>query len=650
LTADGAAGLAAGGGVADGVGGAGEGEGIPGVDALPTEESLEFSIENAVLVVNWHKRTEKYRKKNHPSQQPGSKRCSSPPGAVSCFSRFERVYSHNLVHPQPMSNSLWIDFNELPAGIGGSSKLHRDYLADFPKVQPFFAHDYRSLEHFKARFAQLEHAPVNRQTLVEVLREQNRHFGAGEASLRNLELLAQPNTFAIVTGQQVGILGGPLYTVYKTITAIKLAQQLQRTFSDHNFVPVFWLEGEDHDLTEVSTVGLLNADHLPTRVEYLVGGKKQDKNLGAVGELPLNGHVQGFLDQVGAALPNSEFKQPLLEMLKSVCGEQLTFNVAFARLLNLLFEGDGLVFISSNDKRLKRICAPIFEKELREYPAVSQLIIQKSAELEGRYHAQIKTKALNLFMFHKGGRYFIEPRENDFSLRGTRHFISKEEMLRIAVEEPELLSPNVALRPICQDTLLPTLAYVAGPSEIAYYAQLKPVYEYFGIAMPIIYPRATATILEERTEKVLEKYELDLLDFLRAPDTAETKVVEIVSEIKIEEMFGEADQRVKELFNEMKFGLTYIDQTLLGPLDAARERCLSNVAVLKVKALDAQKRKHEVALRQLSKAVNALLPNGSLQEREISIIYYMDKYGLEFPRWLLGEMVIDHFKHQIIRL
>jgi bacillithiol biosynthesis cysteine-adding enzyme BshC len=281
---------------------------------------------------------------------------------------------------------------------------------------------------------------------------------------------------------------------------------------------------------------------------------------------------------------------------------------------------------------------------------VSQLVIQRSAELEEEYHAQIKTKALNLFMFHKEGRYLIEPRENDFSLKGTRHFISKEELLRIAAETPEMLSPNVALRPICQDVLLPTVAYVAGPSEIAYYAQLKGVYEHFGMKMPVIYPRSSATIVEEKVQRVVEKFGLDVIDFLHNPEGIQRKVVEMVSEIKVDEMFQDAAKRTNELLNEMKFGLNYIDSTLMGPLDATREKIGSQLDILREKVSQAQERKHEVALRQLGKASHLLFPNNNYQERELNLVYFTTKYGPDFLRQLREALQLDPLSHQIISL
>jgi len=550
-----------------------------------------------------------------------------------------------------MNASNWINIDELPRSEDRFSELYCDYLYRYQRVQQYYEFDFHNL-HLLSKYAEMLSEKMRERTvLTEVLAEQNREFGAHEKALENISSLADSKTFAVVTGQQVGILGGPLYTFYKTITAIKLARKLSNELPQYKFVPVFWLEGEDHDFEEINKVGLLNPDNVPVKAEYLIGGKPLLKNVGAAGEIVFDSSLEAFFEQIQKSLSNSEFKKPLIEMLQESYRTGTTFNKAFASLLGRFFSREGLVFISSNDKRLKKILSPIFQKEIREYPRVSQLIIEESANLEERYHAQIKTKALNLFMFFKGGRYFIEPREQDFSLKGTRNFIPKEELLRMAAEEPELFSPNVALRPICQDAILPTAVYVAGPSEIAYFAQLKRVYDNFNMTMPMIYPRASATIVEEKMERILEKYELDITQlFGGESERVKRKVIDMVSEVKIEEMFSDALQRINGYMNEMKFGVNYIDATLLGALENTRAKLESHLVALKEKVSEAQKKKHEIALRQIEKVINSLFPMGNFQERELSIIHFINKHGFELPGFLLAELEIDQFKHQIIRL
>jgi bacillithiol biosynthesis cysteine-adding enzyme BshC len=549
-----------------------------------------------------------------------------------------------------MDTMQWINYTDFPRSEGGFSQLYRDYINDFHKVEHYFETDFHSLDTLGKYAHRLTQRIRHRSILVEVLLEQNQQFGIGEAAINNIYSLADDNTFAIVTGQQVGMLTGPMYTIYKTITTIKLAKHLATIYPDYKFVPIFWLEGEDHDFEEVNKINVLNSDNTPTCVEYLPNGKPVTKNLGAVGEIGLDDYINMYFDTLEKTLGNSEYRQPLIELLKSAYFAGTNINQSFALLMNKLFEGEGLVFISSNDKRLKQLLSPLFLKELSEFPRVSQLIIEQSAELEDNYHAQIKTKALNLFHLSKGGRYFIEPREDGFSLKGSKQHFTKDELLEIATNNPELLSPNVALRPICQDTILPTLVYVAGPAEIAYFAQLKKVYRHFDLTMPMIYPRASITLVEEKLERMMDKYQLELIEFFEGSDKINRRVIDNISEIKIDDMFAEINVRIADLTNEMRFGLNYIDSTLLGALENTRLKIEQQFSTLKEKVIEAQKRKHETGLRQIAKVVNSILPNKNYQERELNIIHFMNKHGLDFAHSLQSVIEIDQFKHQIIRL
>jgi bacillithiol biosynthesis cysteine-adding enzyme BshC len=544
----------------------------------------------------------------------------------------------------------WLDYRQLPIESGGFSELFFNYLYEFKEVEQFFPLNFRDPHAIQAMMNGIDQRLYDRSALARVLEGQNKEFGSTAKALDNIALLAKPTTYAIVTGQQVGLFGGPLYTILKTITTIKLSERLKQKHPQFDFVPVFWLEGEDHDFVEMNHISLLDVENKPGRIEYLPGGAIPERNLGPIGELVFDESLDHTLTNLEAALQKSDFTEEVLKRLREFYTVGRTFNQAFTAWMNYLFEDYGLVFISANNPEFKRILSPIFVKEITEFPKTSQAVIRQSAVLEEKYHAQIKAKSINLFLFHKGGRYLIEPREHDFSLKGTRHFLQKDELLKIATENPELISPNVVLRPIAQDTLLPTLIYVAGPSEVAYYAQLKPVYEDFNVLQPIIYPRASGTFLEERVERAMEKYGLGLPEFFEDPEKVKSKVAERISEVKADVVFGSATSSFHDALNELKFGLKEIDPTLLGALEGVKSKIDGNLSVLKEKTVAAQKRRHETAMRQIDKAIGGLLPNGVLQEREINVVYYMNKYGPDLVKWLVGEVDIAGFKHQILSL
>jgi bacillithiol synthase len=543
----------------------------------------------------------------------------------------------------------WIDFRQLPPSAGGFSDLFFDYLYNYQNVRSFFRTDFRENTSFEAVLNALQDRPnPNRIAVTDILAEQHRQIEAPECTLENIALLRKPTTFAVVTGQQVGFLGGPLYTVIKTLTTIALSKRLKEKYPRWEFVPVFWLEGEDHDFAEMNHTLVLDAQGALVKVEYLPGGLLPERNPGPVGEMVFDSSLEQSMTALGSALPKTDFTPGLIEAIRSCYREGATFNAAFARWLQWLFPDAGLVFISANNQGLKRILSPLFVREVTQYPITSQIVIGQSAELEQQYHAQVKPKSVNLFLFHKGGRYLIEPREADFSLKGTRHFILPEELQRIAAETPEMLSPNVILRPLVQDTLLPTVAYVAGPSEVAYHAQLAPLYQHFGLTQPVIFPRASVTIVEEKVQRVLEKYGLEVTELFGDTSRLTAKVVEQITGINLDAMFERASSGLSEALNELKFGLGEVDPTLIGALENSLGKIHTTVNLLKEKSIAAQKRQHETAVRQIEKAVSGMLPGGVLLERQVSVVYFLNKYGPDFVRWLEHHVDITGFKHQLL--
>ncbi|MFA6468993.1 MAG: bacillithiol biosynthesis cysteine-adding enzyme BshC [Bacteroidota bacterium] len=531
------------------------------------------------------------------------------------------------------------------------TKLFTDYNTHFEHVSRYFSGNFKEKEAWEKKIADLQKRRYERNILQRVLNEQNRDYHSGIRTLANIDLLGNDNTFAVVTGQQLGLFGGPLYTIYKSITAVKLAQKLSQDFPDYNFVPVFWLEGEDHDFEEINKVKFINSSNDFSIVEYLFGGKPLEKNIGATGSIVIDDHIEPFFAGIDATLPKTDYSEALMQLLRGYYSQGSTFLKAFAGFFNHIYEDSGLIFMNPNHPELKKVLSPLFTREIQSNSETSKLVIQKSVELEEHYHAQIKAKALNLFMFYKGGRHLIEPSDSgDYFLKNLRQRYTKEELLSIAATTPELLSPNVVTRPLCQDSLLPTISYVAGPGEVAYFAQLKPVYGYFDVPMPIIYPRASITLIEEKVQKVLEKYSLELDDLFGEVEPILGKVSEQVSEVKVDALFASLDIRIKEALNEARFGIQQIDQTLNGTIDSTLGKFQQQLEVLKQKTQKAQQQKEEISLKQIRKASMNIFPNGNFQEREFNVIQYLNKYGPDFVKWIANELVIDKYQHQVITI
>lgn len=543
-----------------------------------------------------------------------------------------------------------IDVNDLVSSDLGVSRLYADFMTDPQRVASYLPSDFRSRSVWEKTIRQVTHRKLDRSTLVKALSRQNRDFQCGVRTLAHIDLLLNDTCVAVVTGQQVGVLGGPLYSLYKAITAVKLAQQLAKDHPGFEFVPVFWIEGEDHDFAEVASVKMISAANELASFAYELEPKFQGKNLGAVGRHVMGTGLESMLATIQGALTPTEFSEAALGLVKSSYQPGMTMTRAFVQFMNNMLEDAGLVFIDPDDADLKKLVAPIFRRELEQDPNTCQVVIDRSDSLEQHYHAQVKPRPVNAFLFHHGGRYPIEPHPTGFSLKGVRQTFSREELMALLDSSPESFSPNVVLRPLCQDTMLPTVAYVAGPAEVAYFAQLLPLYPLFGLPAPIIYPRASATIIEERVDKVLTRFAIPPVDVFTNLEQVRNRIALEVSDFKTEELFSATTNSIDESLNALRGGLQKIDPTLIPPLDGTLGKIRSQVEVLKQKTLAAQQRQHEVFLRQVDKAALFLLPGGGFQERALNVLYYLNKYGPEFVRWLNGELRHDVFKHQLIKL
>jgi bacillithiol biosynthesis cysteine-adding enzyme BshC len=544
----------------------------------------------------------------------------------------------------------YIPYNELQSDETGFSRLFVDYVNNYSRVKDFFVGDFRDEKHWRSSLETVSHRSIDRSSLVQVLLNQNRDYHCGVKTLANIDLLLNENTVAIITGQQVGLFSGPLYALYKTLTALKLAERLSQQYPDHNFVPVFWLEGEDHDIEEVSSFTLFNSSNELLRLQYQYEDKTGGKNIGAVCELIFDDSIVTLFESLRQSLLPTEFSPKVIELFETAYQKGMTFSRAFIHLFSVLLENSGLIFFDPHNAATKKILIPIFEQELKNVSCTCQLVVAQSELVEQQYHAQVKPRSVNLFMFHNSGRYALEPHSEGFSLKGTRKTFSVDEVLGFLHADPNLFSPNVVLRPICQDYLFPTLAYVAGPSEVAYFAQFKSLYEHFDIPEPIIYPRASATIVEERIRKVIDKFSLRIEDFFGDIDLLKGRVTSTISDFKVEELFSNTFGTVSESLTSLKGGLESIDPTLVPAMENTLTRMQAALNTLKEKTIAAQKRQHDISLRQLDRVSINLFPHSHLQEREMNLIYYLNKYGLEFLRWLRSELVIDKFMHQIINI
>ncbi|MEJ2493678.1 MAG: bacillithiol biosynthesis cysteine-adding enzyme BshC [Ignavibacteriaceae bacterium] len=541
---------------------------------------------------------------------------------------------------------MLINFSDIP----GHQNLFLDYLYEFENVAKYYKYNFRDREQYKRIFKSIVDSDnPNRKKLKPILEKQYVDISKSDKTNKNIELLSKDNTLAIVTGQQLGILGGPLYTFYKIITIIKLSNFLNERYDDFNFVPVFWLAGDDHDFNEVRAISVIDKDNNIKTVGYKEEIDPEEAKL-SIGKIKFDETIEEFFSTLNDSLRDTEFKQPLLEELKNYYKTDETFTTAFQKLIHSVFDEYGLVILNPQERDVKELLKPIFKKEITDFREHTEKLVHLSAELEEIYHAQVKVKPVNLFFSTEDGRYSIEPVENEYKLKRKRKSFTQEELLDLVETEPERFSPNVLLRPICQDYILPTAFYIGGPSEVAYFAQATLLYDFYKIQTPIIYPRSSATLLETNINKILEKYNVAIDDIFFGAEELKKKVIHSLTENRVDDIFAEAENEIELTFDRLREKLFELDKTIADTSKKYRGKIVSALSELKGKAEQAQNQKYEVTLRQLDRACTIIFPAGQLQERTINYTYFIDKYGKEFIDKIFSQLEIDKFEHQIIKI
>ena len=541
---------------------------------------------------------------------------------------------------------MYINFGDIP----GNHNLFLDYLYEFENVNNFYKTDFRNKDEYLKVFRKIsENHSGFREQLSQILNAQYKSFSPSAKTQKNIDDLKDAKTLAVVTGQQLGLLGGPLYTFYKIMSAIKLSSMLSERYDEFQFVPVFWLEGDDHDFNEVRSVNIVDEKNYLTRLEY--GTEVEDEeNRGSVGHIKLDDTVNQLFADIEQNLRNTEFTGNLMGKIRECYSPGKTFKQSFKELIFWLFDKYGLIIFDPQDSEIKKQLKPVFTKEITDFRKHTEKLVHVSAKLEELYHAQVKVRPVNLFYSNDEGRFLIEPVENEFRLKRKRKKFTYEEMVDLIDKEPENFSPNVLLRPICQDYILPTAFYVGGPSEISYFAQVIPLYEFFGIETPIIYPRSSVTLVERNITSIIEKYNIDLKELFIDPEKVKEKVIKSISQTAVDDIFNLTANQIETAFDHLKEKLFELDKTISDASSKYKQKIYYYLDELKGKALDAQKKKYDTTVRQIDKAANALYPNSNMQERELNFIYFANKYGIEVFEKIFEELTVNKFDHQIINL
>ncbi|MGC8881602.1 MAG: bacillithiol biosynthesis protein BshC [Bryobacteraceae bacterium] len=494
--------------------------------------------------------------------------------------------------------------SSVPLGsVPGSSALFSAYVSCFPAAARFYRHDPFSEEGRRAAAAEALSGGAPREQVVEALRRLNGDSPA-------LEKLARPGTVAVVTGQQAGLFGGPAYTLYKALTAVRVAQQLEAT--GIAAVPVFWIATEDHDLDEVSAAHVFDTRIRPVRLEAGADGH-QGKPIGTV---PI---ARPPLDGLASALDGFLHSRDVLRLAEAAYQPGRTFGEAFHALLGALLGRLGVIFVDPLQPELRRLAAPLLARAWQQRARLGEALAARRRELEqAGFHAQVEVS-------DGAGLFFVL----EDGLRRRSSLATRE-------PEPESLSPNALLRPVMQDWLLPTAIYVGGPAEIAYFAQAAALYPPLLGRMPAILPRAGFTLADGRTRRLMERYGITLADCMRGEEALVQTLAARLAPASLEAALDETDAGVTRLLDRLRAELEGFDPSLASALDLSRAKILYQLAKIRRKAERVALRRQSDAEQQARHAFRLVTPERRLQERYYSFLPFLARYGLRLVDDLLA--------------
>lgn len=508
-----------------------------------------------------------------------------------------------------------LPFRQLPH----PSKLFLQFLDKFSSVAQFYGHP-PTMQAIKKVARSLEYPRERRAEVAAILGDQNAALGAGEATRENLERLAK-GAVAVVSGQQVGLFSGPAYAIYKAVSAIQIAQELTRAGIDA--VPVFWMATEDHDLDEVRTSTWFHEGKL-TRFELPGNGDAGRP----VGGIVLGGPVQEMVHEAARMLTaaGGEF---VAAIFRESYGAQETYGSAFGKLFTRLFAEQGLILLDPLDARLHRVARDVLGKAVEDRDEVNEALLARGKELDkAGYAAQVKVTARSALVFsmERGTRQPISTNGGKF-ICGEQSW-SKEELMQAVQAEPEKFSPKALLRPVVQDYLLPTAAYIAGPAEIAYFAQAEVIYRKLLGRMPVILPRAAFTILDAKAEKLLKRYALKVEDVWRGSQELRRKMETSSVPGALGKNFDKTLKESEKMLAQLKKEIVRLEPTLGGAVETAQRKIAFQMEKLKRKAGKAQAVKEGLIAAHQEFLESLLYPHKALQSRELCFLPFLAQWGM----------------------
>ena len=539
----------------------------------------------------------------------------------------------------PHSAPLPVDFQGFP----GIRRLAAEYVANFDALRPFFAGDPADDDAWRTAIEARRQPDGDPPAVGRIVRAQQRARGAPDAAIDAAARLDDRRSVAVVTGQQAGLFGGPLYTLLKAVSAIRLARRAERVFGVPG-VAVFWIDAEDHDLDEIRTCGVLDADQALATVALETNAAPGTP----AAAVRLGGEIEPALDVLAAALPETDFTAGVLDDLRRAYANGHGLVEAFATWLEQLLGPHGLVVFDAADPAAKPLVADLFAREIGSAGTSTSLARAAGDRLrDAGFHAQVDPPANGVALFLQDGSRRAIRLDGD-RLRAGDDARGRAAWLERLRTDPARFSPNVLLRPIVQDRLFPTVCYVAGPNELAYLAQLEPVYRHFEVPMPLVAPRLSATLVDSAVMKFLRRTGVPLATLQPQDESALNRLLGAQLPASVEQALDGAAGAVRDRMAAVAAAVADVDPTLAGAAESTRGRMERDLGNLRGKVVQAAKRRHQTLRRQFTRAQSQIFPHGNPQERAVGGVCFLNRYGPLLVDRLLSDETLDTKRHWVI--
>ena len=541
-----------------------------------------------------------------------------------------------------------IPFSRLPR----VSDLFRDYVIHSSKTLAFYQHSPTLDEIERAAADTLAHVSFSRGELVAILKRQNARFGADEKNHQSIQELEQNDCVAVVTGQQVGIFGGPLYTIHKTLTALRLAAELRN--KRIRAVPVFWMDSEDHDLAEVTHITVPGAEGSATSMDFRnrIFGSSSPEGV-PVGSVEFPKEIVSAVAEFSASLPDSDWKSETLSWLERAYAPGTTFADAFGRLMLHLFRNTGLVIFNPLDPEAKRLLRALFRRCIGNNSEIDRALLERNRALEqAGYEPQVNLTESSTLLFLTGEnqRRALTRHDDHFELKNTERSFTEAELLQMADRSPEIFSPNVLLRPLAQDHLFPTVTYVAGPAEVAYFAQAETLYRFYERPMPVIWPRAGFTLVEPEIALDMDRYAIHLDDLFQGRQHLVEGALQASNQGKAMSVLNDLEHNLEHSLDELRPALAAVDVSLDHAAETVKRKVLHQVETIRGRFARIEASQNSELLRAMDRILGCCYPNGNLQERELSVHPFAARHGLALLGALRDLLNPEDFSHRVVYL